>query len=142
MDQDPADRNTAALALGALLCAIAVDRAAGIALHHVLGQSTVMVLGIPHADVYAALLPHTMAAMRDRAPDQIDALAAALGTDSAGIEDRIEELAGHRTIGEHGLDRDRIGEVADVAMQRAELAHQTPGEVSRDDLVGILDAAW
>jgi maleylacetate reductase len=142
LDEDPADRDTAALALGALLCAIAVDRAAGIALHHVLGQTTVMLLGIPHADVYAALLPHTMAAMRDRAPEQIEALASALGTDPAGLEGRIEELAGHRTLGEHGADRERIGEVADAAMQRAELAHQTPGEVTREDLVGILDASW
>jgi alcohol dehydrogenase class IV len=142
LDQAPAERNAAALALGALLAGIAVDRAAGIALHHVLGQSTVMVLGIPHADVYAALLPRTMAAMRERAPERIGALASALGTDSAGIEGRIEELAGHRTIGELGADRDRIGEVADVAMQRAELAHQTPGHVTREDLVGILEASW
>ena len=142
LDRDPDSRDTGALALGALLCGIAVDRAAGIALHHVLGQSTVMVLGVPHADAYAALLPHTMAAMRGRAPEQIEALATALGTDSAAIEERIAELAGHRTIGELGADRERIGEVADAALQRAELAHQTPGEVGREDLTRILDAAW
>ena len=83
LDQEPAKRDRSALALGALLCAIAVDRA-GIALHHVLGQTTVRVLGTPHAETYAALLPHTMGAMRERAPEQIEALAVALGTDWAG----------------------------------------------------------
>jgi len=52
LDQRPETRDRAALALGALVCAIAVDRA-GIALHHVLGQTAVRVLGTPHAETYA-----------------------------------------------------------------------------------------
>jgi alcohol dehydrogenase class IV len=56
LDQAPGRRDRPALAVGALLCAIAVDRA-GIALHHVLGQTVVSVLGTPHAETYAALLP-------------------------------------------------------------------------------------
>jgi alcohol dehydrogenase class IV len=141
LDQSPEDRDTAALSLGALLCAIAVDQA-GFALHHVLGQSTVRVLGVPHADTYAALLPHTMDAMRARAPEEVEALAAALGTDPEGIKERIDQLAGHRRIGELGADRDRIDEVLDVAMARPDLQQMTPGEVSRADLAGILEAAW
>jgi maleylacetate reductase len=100
------------------------------------------VLGTPHAETYAALLPHTMEAMRARAPEQMDALASALGTDGAGLEERIADLAGHRRLSELGADRERIDEVVDVAMARPELEHMTPGEVSRADLVGILDAAW
>jgi alcohol dehydrogenase class IV len=141
LDQPPKKRNRAALALGALLCAIAVDRA-GIALHHVLGQTTVRVLGTPHAETYAALLPETMEAMRARAPEQIEALAAALGTDSPGIRARIAELAGNRRLGELGADRGRIDEVVDVAMARPELTHMTPGEVAPADLAAILNAAW
>jgi alcohol dehydrogenase class IV len=141
LDQSPEDRDTAALSLGALLCAIAVDQA-GFALHHVLGQSTVRVLGVPHADTYAALLPHTMDAMRARAPEEVEALAAALGTDPEGIKERIDQLAGHRRIGELGADRDRIDEVLDVAMARPDLQQMTPGEVSRAGLAGILEAAW
>jgi len=141
LDQPPERRDRAAFALGALLCAIAVDRA-GFALHHVLGQSTVRVLGIPHAETYAALLPHTMEAMRARAPEQVDALARALGTGSEGVGERIAELAGHRRIGELGADRNRIEEVVEVAMARPELSRMTPGEVERSDLAGILKAAW
>ncbi|MFL5907957.1 MAG: iron-containing alcohol dehydrogenase [Solirubrobacterales bacterium] len=141
LDEPPARRDRSSLALGAMLCAVAVDRA-GLSLHHVLGQSTVAVLAIPHAETYAALLPETMEAMRARAPDQIDALATALGTDGPGIHDRIAELAGHRRLGELGADRDRIGEVVEVAMARPELSHMTPGEVRPSDLASILEAAW
>lgn len=141
LDRPRDERDRAELALGALLCAIAVDRA-GIALHHVLGQTAVRVLDTPHADTYAALLPETMAAMRERAPEQIGALAAALGTDPAGLRDRIAELGGHRRLRELGVDRARIGEVLDGAMARPELFHMTPGEVERSDLEAILNAAW
>jgi alcohol dehydrogenase class IV len=141
LDQSPERRDRSALALGALLCGIAVDRA-GIALHHVLGQTAVRVLGIPHAETYAALLPHTMEAMRERVPEQGEALAAALGTDAPGLQGRIDDLAGHRRLSELGADRGRIDEVLDVAMARPELVHMTPGEVTRKDLAAILEAAW
>jgi maleylacetate reductase len=142
LDQDQRERDRPALALGAILCAIAVDRAAGIALHHVLGQTAVRVLGIPHAETYAALLPETMRAMRERAPEQIEALATALGTDPSGLPERIAELAGHRRLGELGANRDRLDQVLDQALARAELSNQTPGEVERSDLAAILESAW
>jgi alcohol dehydrogenase class IV len=141
LDQAQDARDRAALSLGALLCGLAVDRA-GIALHHVIGQSAVRVLGTPHAETYAALLPNTMEAMRDRAPERIDDLARALGTDSAGIRERIADLAGHRRLGELGADRDRCDQLLDVAMARPELGHMTPGKVDRSDLASILDASW
>jgi maleylacetate reductase len=141
LDQRPEQRDRAGLALGALLCAMAVDRT-GFALHHVLGQSTVRVLGTPHAETYAALLPHTMDAMRDRAPEQIEVLGKALGTEPAGIRDRIADLAGHRRLGELGADKGKIDEVLDAAMARPELSHMTPGDVERSDLAVILEAAW
>ena len=141
LDQERASRDRSALALGAILGAIAVDRT-GIAIHHVLGQTAVRVLGTPHAETYAALLPHTMEEMRGRAPEQIGALAAALGAEPDRIRERIAALAGDRHLGELGADRDRIGEVLDGAMARPELARMTPGEVSRTDLEAILEAAW
>jgi alcohol dehydrogenase class IV len=141
LDQSPEDRDRGALVLGALLCAIAVDRA-GFALHHVLGQTAVRVLAVPPAETYAALLPRTTAAMRSRAPEQVDALAKALGTDADGIEARIDDLAGNRRIGELGADRNRIDEVVEVAMARPDLVRMTPGEVQSSDLAGILQSSW
>ena len=142
LDVAPASRDRAALALGALLCGMAVDRT-GIALHHVLGQTAVRVLGIPHAETYAALLPQTMDAMRDRAPEHIASLAAALGTTPEEIRDRIGQLGGHRRLGELGADRARIEEVIDAAIARPELPRMTPGgEVGRAELRAILEASW
>jgi alcohol dehydrogenase class IV len=141
LDAEPSSRDRSQLALGALLAGSAVDRA-GIALHHVLGQTLVRVLGIPHAETYAALLPATMAAMRERAPEQIEALAAALGTDPAAIGDRIRELAGNRRLGELGADRSGIDQVLDRAIARPELFQMTPGDLDRADLEAILAAAW
>jgi alcohol dehydrogenase class IV len=141
LDQEPPSRDRSAMALGALLCAIAVDRA-GIALHHVLGQTAVRVLGTPHAETYAALLPHTIEEIRGRAPEQIKALAGALGVEPEGIQARLDDLGGHRRLGELGADRGRIDEVLDGALARPELAHMTPGEVSRSDLAAVVEAAW
>jgi alcohol dehydrogenase class IV len=141
LDESPDQRDRASLSLGSILCAMAVDRA-GFALHHVLGQTAVRVLGIPHAETYAALLPHTIGAMRERAPEQIEALATALGTDPDHVSERIADLGGQRRLGELGADRDRLDEVLDAAMARPDLAKQTPGEVQRSDLEAILEAAW
>jgi alcohol dehydrogenase class IV len=83
-----------------------------------------------------------MNAMRDRAPEQIGELAAALGTDTDHLGQRIADLAGHRRLGELGADRGRLDEVLDLAMARPELEHMTPGDVTRADLAAILEAAW
>ena len=62
------------LALGALLCAYAVDSAL-FALHHVVCQSLVRVLALAHAETNATMLPHTMMAMRSRPSPPISGVA-------------------------------------------------------------------
>lgn len=141
LDQDRRERDRLGLALGAILCGYAVG-SAGFGLHHVLGQTTVRVCAVSHAGAYAALLPRTVEAMRDRVPDEIGALAEALGTTPQEIGKRIEALAGHPPgLGELGADRDRIARVVEVAIQRPELA-RIPDPPSGDELEAILDAAW
>ncbi|HSJ17845.1 MAG TPA: iron-containing alcohol dehydrogenase [Solirubrobacterales bacterium] len=141
LDQDPARRDRAALALGAILCGYAVG-SAGFALHHVLGQTTVRVCAVPHAGAYAALLPHTVEGMRDRAPEMIAALAGALGTTPEAIGERIDELAGHPPgLGELGADRDLVGRVVEVALERPELK-RIPDPPSAAELEAILDSSW
>lgn len=142
LDEEPGERDRSALAEGALLCARAVDRA-GIALHHVLGQTTVRVCGVPHAETYAALLPLTMGEMKDRAPETAADLAGAIGTKPTEIEERIRELAGgKRRLGELGAQRDCLDRTVEAAMSRPELQHMTPGEVGAGDLERILEQAW
>ncbi|MDX6545884.1 MAG: maleylacetate reductase [Gaiellales bacterium] len=125
------------LALGALLCGYAVD-SAGYALHHVLGQTTVRVCGTPHAETYAALLPHTMAFMVARAPAQMADLAAALGVTVENLAGGVDALSGRVRL---ALTPGQIESVAEQALKRPELA-DTPGPpVTGAELVALLAAA-
>jgi alcohol dehydrogenase class IV len=142
LDQSPAERNEASLALGALMTAGALD-VAGFAIHHVISQTVVRVCGTPHAETNAAILPVVMEAMAERAPGHMAALAGELGTDTDGIRVRIEELAGgRRALGALGASRDCIDPSVETAMGRGELEAMTPGEVTADDVRRIIEAAW
>jgi alcohol dehydrogenase class IV len=141
LDRERAARDRAALALGSILCAYAMDSAL-FALHHVVCQTLVRVCGLPHAETNAAMLPHTMEAMHGRAQDAIGELAAVIGAEPARIGDRIEELGpGARGLGELGAERDRLGDVVDQALGRAELGW-TPHPPDRDELTALLEHAW
>lgn len=136
------ERDASDLALGSLLSANALDLA-GLALHHVLSQTTVRVLGTPHAETNAALLPVTMEEMTGRAPEEMSQLADALGTEPERIRERIDALGGgRRHMGELGAEPARKGEAVKAAMARGELERMTPGEVTAADVERLLDAAW
>jgi alcohol dehydrogenase class IV len=124
-------------ALGALLCAYAVD-SAGYAVHHVLSQTTVRVAGTGHAQTNAAVLPATITVMLQRAPAAMADLATALDVSTGDLVARVDELGGHARI---EIDTPAREAVADVALRRPELA-DTPGpEVTRAELLGMLAMA-
>ena len=140
LDQAPEDRDPAALALGSLLCAYAMD-GAGYALHHVVCQTLVQALGTPHAETNATMLPRTMEAMRSRAPEAITALADALGTDGNGLSARIEALGGGpRRLAAPGVDPPRLDEALDAILAREQLA-RTPDPPGRDELRELIEGA-
>jgi alcohol dehydrogenase class IV len=141
LDSAPGDRDRAALALGSVLCGYAIDSAL-FALHHVICQTLVRMLGIPHAETNAAILPRAMDAMRDRAPREIGELAAAIGTEAEGIGARILDLGGSpQGLGELGGDRSHIDQALDAIEARPEL-HFTPDPPDRAEIQGIIEAAW
>ncbi len=141
LDQPRAERDRAGLALGALLSAYALG-STGYALHHVVCQTLVRVLEIPHAETNAALLPRTMAAMRNRAPEEIRALAASLGTDPGKIQSRIQALGGgRRRLRDLDPDPARRGMALDAILSRPELAN-TPKPPDREELQALLERAW
>jgi maleylacetate reductase len=124
-------------ALGALLCAYAVD-SAGYAVHHVLAQTTVRVAGTGHAQTNAAVLPATITVMLRRASEAMADLATALGVSPDDLVARVDELGGHARI---DIDTPAREAVADAALRRPELA-DTPGpEVTRAELLGMLAIA-
>jgi alcohol dehydrogenase class IV len=141
LDATPAKRDFEALALGSILCAYALD-SAGFALHHVMCQSLVRGLGIPHAETNATMLPHTMEAMRGRAPDAIGALAKALGTPKTRLGERIAELSGgSRKLSKLGAKKAGVNAAIKAMLARPEL-QMTPDPPDRKELRAIVDAAW
>lgn len=141
LDQPPEARDRAGLALGALLCGYAIDSGL-FAIHHVVCQTLVRVCGSPHAQTNAAILPRAMAFMAPRAPQEIAALAGAIGTDPAAIEPRILELGGDpEGLGSAGADRSKLGEALDAILQRPELGF-APGPPTRTELEQLIEAAW
>ncbi len=129
------------LALGSLLAGYSIDSAL-FSLHHVICQSLVRVLRIPHAETNAAILPVALEALLPRAPIEMGELADALGTTSDGLKGRIEALAGgRRTLGEVGADAQKLDSALDVIEARGEL-EMTPNPPDRGELRRIIESAW
>jgi alcohol dehydrogenase class IV len=141
LDEVRAGRDRAALALGAILSGYAIDSGL-FAIHHVVCQTLVRICGSPHAETNAGILPRAMAFMAPRAPVEIAALAAAIGTDPDRVEERILGLGGNPPgLGSVGADRERLGEAVDAILARPELAF-TPSPPGREELTELIERAW
>ncbi|MET0305230.1 MAG: iron-containing alcohol dehydrogenase [Solirubrobacterales bacterium] len=141
LDQEPGERDRAALAQGSILCGYAID-SGSFGMHHVICQTMVRICDIPHAETNATVLPRVMAFMLPRAPDHLAPLAEALGTNPAGIETRILQLGGNPAgLGELGADRSKLDQALDSMLLRPELAF-TPEPPTRTDLEQLVELAW
>lgn len=141
LDAKRAERDAAQLALGSILCAYALDSAL-FAIHHVVCQSLVRALRIPHAETNATMLPRTMEAMRGRAGRQMTALARALGTKQADLAARIVELGGGaRRLSDLGGEREGVDSALKAILARPEL-QMTPDPPDRDELRRLIETAW
>jgi alcohol dehydrogenase class IV len=141
LDEGREERDRAALALGALLCGYAID-SASFALHHLICQTLVRVCGTPHAETNAAILPHAVACLAERAPEPYERLAVALGTERSGLQRRVEELGQPRPLGELGGDASKLDEASEAMLRRSELARVPGPPLTRDDLAELVRKAW
>jgi alcohol dehydrogenase class IV len=141
LDQEPEERNDSALALGSVLCGYAIDSAL-FGLHHVVCQTLVQICGSPHAETNAAILPRAMAMLVARAPEQMAAAVAAIGTDPEDVEARVLELGGHPAgLGAIGADRDKLDQALDAILARAQLSYM-PDQPDRRELEQLIESAW
>jgi alcohol dehydrogenase class IV len=140
LDEDREKRARPALALGSLLCGYAID-SAGLGLHHLVCQTLVRLCGTPHAETNAAILPHSLALLGERAPEPYKHLAGAIGTELSGLASRIEELGRPRPLGELGGDESKLDEAVAAMLQRPEL-RQVPQPPSREELTAMVRIAW
>ena len=130
-DHDEPDRD--ALALAALLSGYAID-GNGYGLHHVLSQTLVRVGGAGHGQANAAMLPHSIAALRRRAGSELPAGIETLATDLA-------RRAGAARLRDLGVAHEALDACADAAAQRAEL-QRTPPPADRAELRALYEAAF
>jgi maleylacetate reductase len=141
LDQPREERDTAALALGSVLCGYAIDSAL-FGLHHVICQTLVGFCGTPHAETNAAVLPRAAAFLVARAPAQMAGFVEAISSDPEDVEARILELGGQPAgLGELGADRSGLDEALDAILARAQLSY-TPDPPGRDELEQLIESAW
>lgn len=140
LDEPRETRDRSDLALGSILCGYAIDSGL-FAIHHVICQTLVRELQIPHAQTNAAILPEAMAFMRDRAPEQMVDLAVALGTEVESLPQRVYELGRPPRLGELGADHGRLDAALEAMTDRPELGF-APDPPGREHLRAIVEAAW
>ena len=140
LDEARESRDRSDLALGSILCGYAID-SAGLGLHHVICQTLVRICGTPHAETNAAILPHAVGFLAERAPEAYEGLATSLGTDLAELSHRIEELGQPQRLSTLGGDESRLDEALEAMLDRPEL-QRVPGPPSHRDLSKLVRAAW
>ena len=133
---DPREPRPDHLALAALLGSWAVGTT-GFAIHHVVCQTLVGALGLPHARTNAVMLPHTVRFMAMRAPDAIEALRKAIGGDVADLA----ATSGATTLGELGVEEPQIDAVVEAASRRPDLANTPGGAPTPERLRAFVQAA-
>ena len=141
LDEGREGRDRAALAWGALLCGYAID-SAGFALHHLICQTLVRICETPHAETNAAILPHSVAFLAQRAPEPYERLAVALGTERGGLQSRVEDLGRPRPLGDVGGSDSKLDEALDAMLKRPDLKRVPGAPVTREDLAELVRAAW
>jgi alcohol dehydrogenase class IV len=141
LDQSQDERDRTTLALGALLGGYAIDNS-GLGPHHAVCQELVRVMGIPHAETNATMLPHTMTMMRSRFPKALDALAQSLGVPSENLEDRLTGLGGGaRELSDLGAEQERIPAAVDAIHARVAKA-AVPDPPDADEIRAVIESAW
>lgn len=135
---DLADRD--ALALGALLSGAVID-STGYGLHHVLSQTLVRFGGVGHGPANAAMLPHTTAALRRRAPDVLARLDAAAGIEMETLARRLAAAAGAQALRALGVTEDTLEACVAEAVKRRDLGHIAPA-ADEAEVRALYEAAW
>jgi alcohol dehydrogenase class IV len=126
---DEPDRD--ALALAALLSGYTIDQS-GLALHHVLCQTIVRLAGGSHGPTNAAMLPHTIGALRRRDATTVDATELARD---------LARRAGAERLRDIGVDRSRLEACVEAAVQRPQLK-LTPPPADAEEIRALYEAAW
>ena len=118
------------LALASVLAGYAVG-CSGFAVHHAVCQTTVRVLGTPHAQTNAVMLPHSAAFVAERDPGALQ------GVEPATIA-RLAARAGVTTLGELGVADEQLDQVVEAVLLHPAIGNTPGGPPSSKELRGLL----
>ena len=121
------------LALASILAGYAVG-CTGFAIHHAVCQTTVRVLGTPHAQTNAVMLPHSAAFVAGRDAGALQ------GVEPATLA-RLAARAGVAKLGELGVEEDRIDHVVEAVLQHPAIGNTPGGTPAADELRELLRRA-
>jgi len=97
--------------------------------------------GAGHGPANAAMLPHTSAALRARAPEVLAELDQAAGGAVEALAWRLAREAGIAGIRSIGVAQERLPDCAEAAAQRGDLA-LTPPPADAGELLRLYQHAW
>jgi alcohol dehydrogenase class IV len=130
-----------ALALGALLSGYVID-SSGYGLHHVLSQTLARHAGVWHGRANAAMLPHTIVALRERSPDALAALDDAAGIAMEALARRFAQRAGAQQLRDLGVTEADLETCVREAFARQTDLAGTPPPASEPEIRALYEAAW
>lgn len=106
-------------------------------LHHKLCHTLGGMFGLPHAEMHAVLLPHSLAYNRPAIPQIIDDLSRVLGVrdPAMAFTDLLRAAGLPASLAELGMPADRIGEAVDLALRDA---YANPRALEREALLVTL----
>lgn len=115
-------------------------------LSHAIGHQ-LGALGLPHGATSCIMLPPVMRFLEPATRAEQTRMASALGDAGRPAADLVEALFDRlevrRRVSDYDLGRDRIADVADATMtQGRAIVDAAPRDVSREDVVRLLEEAW
>jgi maleylacetate reductase len=115
--------------------------AAGSAIHHQVCHVLGGAFGLDHAGTHTAVLPHAVRFVSGAVPDEMAAVAGALGAADAasGCYDLARRLGAPASLRELGLDRADLDRAAELAAARVA---QAPRPAGPAELRALLADAW
>jgi maleylacetate reductase len=115
--------------------------ASSMGLHHKLCHTLGGSYNLPHAEVHTVILPHAAYYNREAAPEAMQRVAAALGTDDApgGLFDLAVAVGAKTSLREIGMKAEDLEQAAELATRNP---YANPAPVTREGVRRLLEDAY
>jgi alcohol dehydrogenase class IV len=125
---------------GAWLCGTCLGQV-GMALHHKICHTLGGTFDLPHAQIHAIMLPHTLAYNLPAAPDTEARLARLLGhaQPALGLAQLAHRLGAPRALRDIGMPEAGIAKAADLAVANP---YANPRAIEREPVEAMIRRAW